>query len=66
VATVGTDGTAVIAAAEPLGVPEQGRTPFLRRMGLVQLNETGDGALQRAPIGAARLFADAARALAEP
>lgn len=65
VATVGTDGTAVIAAAEPLGVPEQGRTPFLRRMGLVQLNETGDGALQRAPIGAARLFADAARALAE-
>ena len=66
VATVAPDGSAVIGPAAPRGSPEQGKTPFLRRMGLVQLNETVDGALDRQPLDAARRFAAAARARVEP
>lgn len=56
VAQARADGSTVIAPAPPLGDPADGKTPFLRRMGLVRLEETPDG-LERRPTGAADDFA---------
>lgn len=56
VAQARADGSTVIAPAPPLGDPADGKTPFLRRMGLVRLEETPDG-LERRPTAAAADFA---------
>lgn len=66
VTTIGADGTAVVAPAAPLGLPGQSKTPFLRRMGLVHLEETPAGTLDRQPLRAAERFAAAARTHVAP
>jgi len=50
-------GESRIAFAPPLGRPNQGRTPFLRRMGLLRLEENANGTLERVPTKAAESFA---------
>ncbi len=57
VASAGADGEVEVAPAPPLGDPGEGRTPFLRRMGLLRLGERGDGVLGRTPTAAAEDFA---------
>ncbi|WP_223627006.1 family 1 glycosylhydrolase [Microbacterium sp. EST19A] len=54
--TVDADGTTTIGPAPSLGDPAQGKTPFLRRMGLVRLEERSDGTLSRVPTPAATLY----------
>jgi beta-glucosidase len=53
---VAADGTTTIGPAPSLGDPAKGKTPFLRRMGLVRLEELSDGGLRRVPTPAADLF----------
>lgn len=60
VAQTKSDGSVDIAPAPPLGDPADGKTAFLRRMGIVRLDETAAGALERRLTPAARLFTDAA------
>ena len=50
------DGTTRVAAAPPLGNPADGKGPFLRRMGLVRLDEQADSTLTRVPTAAAWEF----------
>ncbi|TFC49772.1 glycosyl hydrolase family protein [Cryobacterium sp. TMT2-17-1] len=52
-----TDGTTTVGFAQPLGHPRDGKTPFLRRMGLIHLEERADGSLDRIPTAAAHAFA---------
>lgn len=54
------DGSLEIAPAPPLGDPADGKTAFLRRMGVVRLEERPDGNLERHPTEAAHLFASEA------
>ncbi|WP_062130678.1 family 1 glycosylhydrolase [Demequina aestuarii] len=54
------DGSLEIAPAPPLGDPVDGKTAFLRRMGVVRLEEKPDGTLERHPTRAAHLFTAAA------
>ncbi|MFT4285052.1 MAG: family 1 glycosylhydrolase [Protaetiibacter sp.] len=49
------DGTVRVGMAPPLGDPRDGKAAFLRRMGLVRLEETPAG-LERRPTAAAREF----------
>jgi len=56
VARAGMDGSVQIAPAAPLGTPDQGKTPFLRRMGLVRLEEHADGTMARQSTAAADIF----------
>ena len=56
VETVAADGTTTIGPAPSLGDPSMGKAPFLRRMGLVRLEELSDGTLRRVPTPAAELF----------
>lgn len=56
VETVAADGSRVIGPAPSLGDPADGKTAFLRRMGLVRLDENPDGTLTRVPTAAADLF----------
>lgn len=53
---VAADGTASIGPAPSLGDPSEGKTSFLRRMGLVRLEERADGTLERVATSAATLF----------
>lgn len=55
------DGSVHIAPAPPLGDPRDGKTAFLRRMGLVRLVETAQGRLDRHPTPVADEFARRAR-----
>ena len=57
VETVTTGGTIEVAAAPPLGDPADGKSAFLRRMGLVRLEERADGSLERVATPAAAAFA---------
>lgn len=57
VETVTTGGAIEVAATPPLGDPADGKTAFLRRMGLVRLEELPDGTLARAATPAAEAFA---------
>lgn len=50
------DGSTEIGPALPLGDPADGKTAFLRRMGLVRLEEGSGGSLDRVPTPAAALF----------
>lgn len=50
------DGSTEIGPAPSLGDPADGKTAFLRRMGLVRLEETAAGDLERVPTPAASLF----------
>ncbi|MFB2582419.1 family 1 glycosylhydrolase [Herbiconiux sp. P15] len=54
--SVAADGTTTVGPARPLGDPSEGKTPFLRRMGVVRLEECADGELARVPTPAAALF----------
>lgn len=54
------DGTVRIAPAPSLGDPRDGKTPFLRRMGLVRLDESGVGGLERTTTAAAEAYAQLA------
>lgn len=56
VENVGADGATSIGPAPSLGDPAAGKTAFLRRMGLVRLDEDDDGTLRRVPTDAAALF----------
>lgn len=56
VATVAADGSLRIAPAAPLGSPDAGVGPFLRRMGLVRLDDHPAGVLVRRPTAAAAGF----------
>ncbi|MBB2976408.1 beta-glucosidase/6-phospho-beta-glucosidase/beta-galactosidase [Microbacterium endophyticum] len=56
VENVAADGTKTIGPAPSLGDPSQGKTAFLRRMGLVRLDEGSDATLSRVPTPAATLF----------
>jgi len=47
------DGSERVARAAPLGDPREGKTAFLRRMGLVRLDEDAAGRLERTPTSAA-------------
>lgn len=49
-------GTTEIGPAPPLGDPAEGKDAFLRRMGLVRLEERPDGSLARIPTLAADAF----------
>lgn len=63
VATPLADGSVTVAPAPPLGRPADGRTPFLRRMGLVRLDEVSQGRpLVRTPTPVVGRYADIARA----
>lgn len=53
---VAADGSTTVGPAPSLGDPSQGKTPFLRRMGVVRLQEATDGSLARVPTPAAALF----------
>lgn len=55
------DGAVSVAPAPPLGDPRDGKEPFLRRMGLVRLEEQPDGSLARLRTGAASEFARVAK-----
>lgn len=57
VETVTSGGTVEVAATPPLGDPADGKTAFLRRMGLVRLEERPDGSLERVATPAAAAFA---------
>lgn len=61
VARVTPDGSTTIAPAPPLGVPSDGKDPFLRRMGLVRLEERPGGRLDRVVTPAARAFEEVTR-----
>lgn len=50
------NGTEIIEPAPPLGDPRDGKAAFLRRMGLVRLDELADGSLQRTETAAAAEF----------
>ncbi|MCG7415773.1 family 1 glycosylhydrolase [Microbacterium aurum] len=50
------NGETEIGPAPPLGDPAEGKTAFLRRMGLVRLEERPDGDLVRVPTAAAARF----------
>lgn len=54
------DGSVSIGMAPPLGNPRDGKTAFLRRMGLVSLEELDDGTLERRSTPAAEAFAELA------
>lgn len=56
VARVAADGSTTIAPAPPLGDPADGKDAFLRRMGIVRLEELADGTLVRVPTPAADAF----------
>ncbi len=56
------DGTVVLQAPAPLGDPSDGVTAFLRRMGLIRLEEAADGSLIRHETAAASAY----RALSAP
>lgn len=58
------DGTVRIAPAPPLGDPRDGKSAFLRRMGLVRLEEQADGRLERLTTAPAQDFAAHARGAA--
>lgn len=63
VATRLPDGSVVVRPAPPLGDPADGRGPFLRRMGIVRLDETlPGGPLRRTPTPVAEDFGRLARA----
>ncbi|HEY8588052.1 MAG TPA: family 1 glycosylhydrolase [Naasia sp.] len=51
------DGSTTVGFAGPLGHPTEGKSPFLRRMGLIRLEEQPDGTLTREPTGAAQVYA---------
>lgn len=51
------DGSVRVGPAPPLGDPRDGKTAFLRRMGLVRLEEQADGSLIRRPTAVAAEFA---------
>lgn len=57
----GADGSVEVGHAAPLGDPAQGKEPFLRRMGIVRLDEAPDGTLTRTPTAAAELYASVVR-----
>ncbi|PZF86723.1 family 1 glycosylhydrolase [Jiangella anatolica] len=57
VARTAADGSVDIGPAPSLGDPAAGKTPFLRRMGLVRLYETADGDLERQPTRVADEYA---------
>jgi beta-glucosidase len=50
------DGSTEIGPAPSLGDPADGKSAFLRRMGLVRLEESESGSLERVPTAAAALF----------
>jgi beta-glucosidase len=50
------DGTTVVGPAPSLGNPADGKSAFLRRMGLVRLEELPDGGLARVSTPAAHAF----------
>ena len=50
------DGSTSVGRAPSLGDPANGKTPFLRRMGLVRLEEQADGSLARQSTPAALAF----------
>ncbi len=50
------DGTTSVGLAPSLGDPTDGKTAFLRRMGVVRLEEQPDGSLTREETSAARAF----------
>ena len=52
------DGTSTVGPAVPLGNPADGKTAFLRRMGVVRLEEQDDGTLERRLTSAAHAFRD--------
>ena len=54
------DGSFEFAPAPPLGDPADGKTAFLRRMGVVRLEESEEGSLERLPTEAAHRFASEA------
>lgn len=56
VAQVASDGSTTIGPAPSLGDPADGKDPFLRRMGLVRLEEQPDGSLSRIVTPAAEAF----------
>lgn len=56
VAQVFADGSSTVGPAPSLGDPADGKTAFLRRMGLVRLDERVDGGLDRVPTPAADVF----------
>jgi beta-glucosidase/6-phospho-beta-glucosidase/beta-galactosidase len=56
VVLVGADGSTSVGPAPSLGDPADGKTAFLRRMGLVRLEETVDGRLDRVPTSAAETY----------
>lgn len=60
VISVLSDGSTHVSHAAPLGTPAGGKTPFLRRMGLVRLEEAFDGSLERLTTGAAHMFLEQA------
>jgi beta-glucosidase len=53
VTSTAADGTEVVALSAPLGDPRDGKSAFLRRMGLVRLDEDAGGRLERVATGAA-------------
>lgn len=57
ITTAREDGGVDVAPAPPLGDPADGRTPFLRRMGLLRLEEQPDGSLARRSTATACSFA---------
>ena len=61
VATVDGDGELLVGPTPPLGRPTDGKNPFLRRMGLVRLQEEGDGELVRIETDAAIEFSRLAK-----
>jgi beta-glucosidase/6-phospho-beta-glucosidase/beta-galactosidase len=65
VARTAADGSVAIGPAPPLGDPSAGKTPFLRRMGLVRLHEDEDGRLDRQPTRVADEYAAHAQRLTE-
>lgn len=54
-------GEVEIGPLPPLGDPRDGKSAFLRRMGLVRLEERSDGSLERRPTAAAQDFARLAK-----
>jgi len=60
VETIDEHGQPAFGFAPPLGDPRAGKTPFLRRMGLIRLEEQADGSLQRVRTATATAFAAAA------
>jgi hypothetical protein len=55
----GDGGEVQLGASPPLGDPAAGKSAFLRRMGLVRLDEQPDGTLARIPTDAAAAFTHA-------